>query len=424
MTAPGKLRVAVIGAGAAGLCAAQHLAARPESFAPPVVFEASGRVGGIWVYTEETGQGPDGLPVGSSMYRDLRTNLPKEVMAFPDFPFDPSLPSFLHHSHVLAYLERYADHFGVREHIRFWWRVDAVSPAEGAEGGWDVTACQAQDRTVQTTERFDAVLVCSGPAAAQPRLPLPGALRGPHRGAAGGRPVRRGPGAAAGPRGPAGGPEPPAAPAARAARERAAGGAGGGRGGGHGAVRGRGRAPGRRPHPLHRLPVPLPLPGARPPGPAADGADGDAAVPAPAAAAPSRPLLHWALPADLPLPPLPLPAALLPGGAGGHLPPAPRRRAAGGRRGGATAAPRGPPALPPPGRAAVGLLPGAGTAGGLPAPAPRAQEDLRGRAGEPQPGRLPLPEPQLPGVECRGVGAGGGRARGGPRRGAVTVPVH
>ncbi|EMP24816.1 hypothetical protein UY3_18118 [Chelonia mydas] len=39
-------------------------------------------------------------------------------MAFPDFPFDPSLPSFLHHSDVLAYLESYADHFCVREHIR------------------------------------------------------------------------------------------------------------------------------------------------------------------------------------------------------------------------------------------------------------------------------------------------------------------
>ncbi|XP_038241997.1 flavin-containing monooxygenase FMO GS-OX4-like isoform X2 [Dermochelys coriacea] len=174
MTAPGKLRVAVIGAGAAGLCAARHIAARPESFAPPVVFEASGRIGGTWVYTEETGQSPDGLPIHSSMYRDLRTNLPKEVMAFPDFPFDPSLPSFLHHSDVLAYLESYADHFCVREHIRFWWLVDAVSPAEGPEGGWDVTACRVQDRTVQATERFDAVIVCSGHYSDPFIPPIPG----------------------------------------------------------------------------------------------------------------------------------------------------------------------------------------------------------------------------------------------------------
>ncbi|XP_067412870.1 uncharacterized protein [Emydura macquarii macquarii] len=174
MTAPAKLRVAVIGAGAAGLCAAHHIAARPESFAPPVVFEASSRVGGTWVYTEETAQRPDGLPIHSSMYRDLRTNLPKEVMAFPDLPFDPSLPSFLHHSDVLAYLESYTDHFRIREHIRFSWLVDAVSPAEGSEGSWDVMACWAQDRRVQATERFDAVLVCSGHYSNPFIPPIPG----------------------------------------------------------------------------------------------------------------------------------------------------------------------------------------------------------------------------------------------------------
>ncbi|XP_075763357.1 uncharacterized protein LOC102460357 isoform X3 [Pelodiscus sinensis] len=171
MAAPGKLRVAVIGAGAAGLCAARHVAARPESFAPPVVFEASGRIGGTWVYTEETGQEPDGLPVHSSMYRDLRTNLPKEVMAFPDFPFAPSLPSFLHHSDVLAYLESYADHFHLRQHVRLWWRVEAVCPAKG---GWDLTAHWAQDRRVQATERFDAVFVCSGHYSEPFVPPIPG----------------------------------------------------------------------------------------------------------------------------------------------------------------------------------------------------------------------------------------------------------
>ncbi|XP_074835120.1 uncharacterized protein LOC142002704 [Carettochelys insculpta] len=159
MTAPEKLRVAVIGAGAAGLCAARHISAQPEAFAPPVVFEASSRIGGTWVYTEETGQGPDGLPIHSSMYRDLRTNLPKEVMAFPDFPFDPSLPSFLPHGDVLAYLEQYAEHFCLQQHVRLRWRVDAVCPSQG---GWDVTASWVQDQQVQTTEHFDAIFICSG----------------------------------------------------------------------------------------------------------------------------------------------------------------------------------------------------------------------------------------------------------------------
>ena len=41
-----------------------------------------------------------GEPIHSSMYLDLKTNLPKEVMAFPDFPFRNTDDSFLHHSKV------------------------------------------------------------------------------------------------------------------------------------------------------------------------------------------------------------------------------------------------------------------------------------------------------------------------------------
>lgn len=68
---PTKLRVAVIGAGAAGLCAARHILASSETFAPPVVFEASDRLGGTWIYTEEK-EDAMGRTIHSSMYRDLR----------------------------------------------------------------------------------------------------------------------------------------------------------------------------------------------------------------------------------------------------------------------------------------------------------------------------------------------------------------
>jgi len=85
------LKICVIGAGAAGLCAARHLLRRQELLvgggggapaASVTVFEAGEAVGGTWIYSDEFGDG-----VHSSMYRDLKTNLPKEVMAFPDFPF-------------------------------------------------------------------------------------------------------------------------------------------------------------------------------------------------------------------------------------------------------------------------------------------------------------------------------------------------
>ena len=47
-----------------------------------------------------------------------RTNLPKEIMAFPDFPFDASLPSFVMHHDVLNYLQKYADHFELERYIQ------------------------------------------------------------------------------------------------------------------------------------------------------------------------------------------------------------------------------------------------------------------------------------------------------------------
>jgi dimethylaniline monooxygenase (N-oxide forming) len=49
-----------------------------------------------------------------------RTNLPKEAMAFPDFPFDPTKykTSFVRHGEVRDYLDDYADHYELRRHIQ------------------------------------------------------------------------------------------------------------------------------------------------------------------------------------------------------------------------------------------------------------------------------------------------------------------
>ncbi|KAL4659579.1 flavin-containing monooxygenase FMO GS-OX4-like isoform X1 [Arapaima gigas] len=160
----GKLRVAVLGAGAAGLCAARHLLSRPEAFYPPVVFEMADRVGGTWVYQECTGIYDNGWPIHSSMYRDLRTNLPKEVMMFPDFPFDPELPSFLSHQDVLQYLESYCHHQGITPHIKFDTMVEKVQPVTGMTGKrkitWEVTSCRASGG--QQRDTFDSVFICNG----------------------------------------------------------------------------------------------------------------------------------------------------------------------------------------------------------------------------------------------------------------------
>lgn len=63
-------RIAVIGAGAAGLCAARHIS-RHDSMSC-VVYEQTDAIGGTWRYTEEVGTDKYGLPVHTSMYKSLR----------------------------------------------------------------------------------------------------------------------------------------------------------------------------------------------------------------------------------------------------------------------------------------------------------------------------------------------------------------
>ncbi|KAM9332060.1 uncharacterized protein KZ484_017278 [Pholidichthys leucotaenia] len=158
--------VAVIGAGAAGLCTARHILSRTDTFAAPVVFELSDDVGGTWRYEENGGTDGSGRPVHSSMYRDLRTNLPKEVMMFPDFPFDPHLSSFLPHQEVQQYLQRFCQSHHIGPHIRFNTAVEKVRPIvmttdeEEQRTRWEVTSADLSGH--QKTETFDAVFVCTG----------------------------------------------------------------------------------------------------------------------------------------------------------------------------------------------------------------------------------------------------------------------
>ncbi|KAL4235219.1 hypothetical protein ACF0H5_006857 [Mactra antiquata] len=166
-----KIRVAVIGCGAAGLCALRHLTARPELF-DAVGFEQLNNVGGTWNYTDKIGTYDNGIPVQSSMYKNLRTNLPKEVMAFPDYPFPSNLPSFVSHEVVLKYLENYCEHFNLQQYIKLETRIDKVEPIEGEnQTEWKVTS--TCDGTTECN-KFDSVIVCNGHYAV-PLLPeIPG----------------------------------------------------------------------------------------------------------------------------------------------------------------------------------------------------------------------------------------------------------
>ncbi|XP_075229097.1 uncharacterized protein LOC142328861 [Lycorma delicatula] len=152
-------KVAVIGGGAAGLCAARHCTAPVGVEGGVTVFEQSSQLGGTWVYTEETNIDRYGIPVHTSMYKNLRTNLPKEIMGFPDFPIPERDESYIPAEAILKFLNDYADHFDLRKYIKFNHKVQFVSPEQ--DGKWKVEALNLETNE-KTVEEFDAVMVCNG----------------------------------------------------------------------------------------------------------------------------------------------------------------------------------------------------------------------------------------------------------------------
>lgn len=151
------MKVCVIGAGAAGLCAIKHALA----FGCDVIaFEQSDDIGGTWVYSDATGKDRHGNDIHSSMYRSLHTNLPKEVMSFPDFPFPPQEKSFLPATDVDEYLNLYAGSFKLKDHIRFEHHVIRVRPMADGKA-WELIVLNFRRRKYEKFV-FDVVLVCNG----------------------------------------------------------------------------------------------------------------------------------------------------------------------------------------------------------------------------------------------------------------------
>src|SRR3954449_880965 len=132
------MHVCVIGAGVSGLVSCKALR---DHGIEHTCFEASDDVGGNWYFGNPNGR--------SSAYRSLHIDTSKERISFADFPMPAHYPDFPHHSELHAWLRDYADHFGLRESIRFNTAVEHAERLDG--GGWDVDG-----------ERFDALVVCNG----------------------------------------------------------------------------------------------------------------------------------------------------------------------------------------------------------------------------------------------------------------------
>ncbi|XP_057805544.1 flavin-containing monooxygenase FMO GS-OX5-like [Salvia miltiorrhiza] len=164
LTAPPH-NVAVIGAGVAGLAAARALKAEGHRV---VVYEKSDRLGGTWAYDPRVESDPLSLDpnreiVHGSLYQSLRSNLPRQILGFSDYPFstktnrDPR--TFPGHQEVLQFLNEFAAEFGLVESIRFGTEVVRVERDDLENDRWVV---ESRHQETNLNELFTAVVICNG----------------------------------------------------------------------------------------------------------------------------------------------------------------------------------------------------------------------------------------------------------------------
>src|SRR6188474_2441067 len=131
----------IIGAGPAGLAAARALT---ERNLPYTHIERNSGVGGLW----------DIDAPGSPMYESAHFISSKTMSGFTGFPMPDDYPDYPSYKQIYAYINSFADHFGLRENIEFNTAVENVEKLE--DGGFRVT------RANGTVTEHDNVIVASG----------------------------------------------------------------------------------------------------------------------------------------------------------------------------------------------------------------------------------------------------------------------
>jgi dimethylaniline monooxygenase (N-oxide forming) len=98
--------ICIVGAGSSGIAVAKALAERELMFD---CLEKGSDIGGMWRYDNDSDL--------SSAYASLHIDTSRRNLGYSDFPIPTHLPDFLSHQQVLAYLEAYANHFGLTKKV-------------------------------------------------------------------------------------------------------------------------------------------------------------------------------------------------------------------------------------------------------------------------------------------------------------------
>jgi cation diffusion facilitator CzcD-associated flavoprotein CzcO len=144
-------RVLVVGAGPSGLVALKELRAVGLI---AVAVDGRDQIGGIFARNS------------SVTYDDLYLTTPNMFMAFSDFPPTENTVKYWSKEEYIEYLDRYADHFGLRPFIQLETYVEEAKLVEET-GSWLV---RSSHRGTTTTEIYDYLIVATG-ANQTPHIP-------------------------------------------------------------------------------------------------------------------------------------------------------------------------------------------------------------------------------------------------------------
>ena len=152
-------RVAVIGAGPAGLVTLKTLL---QDGHRATCYEMSPTIGGVWNYeafkTDCGYQLVDDYdqPI-QAVYKSLWQNTSKQISSFSDFPAGDEYNLFMSHWEYKDYVEKYAEHFQLMQHIHL---DTKVTKLEKKGSSWILQALHKEKGKVE--EVFDFVMVATG----------------------------------------------------------------------------------------------------------------------------------------------------------------------------------------------------------------------------------------------------------------------